>query len=277
MKVVITGASGYIGRHVVDEFVNKGHEVVAVDIRNTGINPKAQFIDESIFDDDPKICEKLGNPELCVHMAWQDGFVHNAPSHMENLSAHCRFLRYMIEGGCKNIAVMSSMHEIGFWEGVIDENTPCKPLSLYGIAKNAIREALFLYAKDKDVNIYWLRGFYILGDDLNNHSIFTKILQAANEGKKTFPFTTGTAKYDFITVDEMSNQICAVTTQDKYTGIINICSGEPVALKDKVEEFIREKNLDISLEYGVFPTRPYDSKIIYGDNTIIKAVMADGH
>lgn len=275
MKVVITGASGYIGRHVVDEFINKGHEVVAVDIRNNGITPKAEYICESIFDDDPDIYSKLGSPELCVHLAWQDGFVHNATSHIELLSAHFRFLRYMIDGGCKNISVMSSMHEIGFWEGKVDENTPCNPLSLYGIAKNAIRESLFLYAKDKDVNIFWLRGFYILGDDYNNHSIFTKILQASDEGKKTFPFTTGLTKYDFISVNEMAEQICAASTQNEYTGIINICSGEPVTLKDKVEEFIKDRNLDIKLEYGVFPTRPYDSQIIYGDNTIIKAIMAD--
>ena len=168
---------------------------------------------------------------------------------------------------------MGTMHEVGFWEGVIDENTPCNPLSQYGIAKNALRQSLLLYAKDKEVNIYWLRAYYILGDDLKNHWIFTKLMQAAQEGKHEFPFTTGKNKYDFIEVDELAGQIAKAGTQDNYTGIINVCSGNPVSLADRVEQFIKERKLNIKLAYGAFPDRPYDSKIVYGDNTIIKAIM----
>lgn len=68
-------------------------------------------------------------------MAWQDGFAHNAPSHMLNLSKHYEFITNLVEGGCRQIAVMGSMHEVGYWEGKIDEGTPCNPLSMYGIAK----------------------------------------------------------------------------------------------------------------------------------------------
>ena len=168
---------------------------------------------------------------------------------------------------------MGTLHEIGFYEGKIDENTPCNPLSQYGIAKNALRQALLTYTKDKDVNIFWLRAYYILGDDKKNNSIFAKLLAAAEAGKKEFPFTTGKAKYDFIQVDELAKQIVAASTQDKYTGIINVCSGKPVSLGDRVEQFIKEKGLDISLQYGVFPERPYDSKIEYADKTIISKIM----
>ncbi len=62
---------------------------------------------------------------------------------------------------------------------------------MYGIAKNSLRQAISLFVKDKEVRLKWLRAYYILGDDLNNNSIFSKILKANNEGKKTFPFTTG--------------------------------------------------------------------------------------
>lgn len=104
-----------------------------------------------------------------------------------------------------------------------------------------MRQALLTYTKDKDVNIFWLRAYYILGDDKKNNSIFAKLLAAAEAGKKEFPFTTGKAKYDFIQVDELAKQIVAASTQDKYTGIINVCSGKPVSLGDRVEQFIKEK------------------------------------
>ena len=94
-----------------------------------------------------------------------------------------------------------------------------------------------------------------------------------SEGKKEFPFTTGTNKYDFITVQELAKQIAAAVTQDKIQGIINVCSGTPVSLKDMVETFIAERNLDIRLIYGAFPERPYDSKIVYGDNSKIKEIL----
>jgi len=132
---------------------------------------------------------------------------------------------------------------------------------------------MLVYTQQKGCIIQWLRGYYILGDDRHNNSIFCKLLIAAEEGKKTFPFTTGKNKYDFIQVDELANQISSVVMQQKVTGIINCCTGNPMSLADRVEQFIKDNNLDIKLEYGAFPDRPYDSPCEYGDATKIKLIM----
>jgi len=273
MKVLVTGAAGYMGRHVVKELLNHGHNVFAADLNHKEISGDAKIIDVDIFSGEKSIYKLVGEPELCIHLAWQDGFIHNSPKHMENVSKHFTFLKNMINGGCKNIAVMGTMHEIGFYEGEVDDTTPCNPLSLYGVAKNALRQSLILTTQNTDANLYWLRAYYILGDDRRNCSIFTKLLQAAEDGKEKFPFTTGTNRYDFINIVELAQQIVAASTQTEITGIINVCSGKPVALKDKVEAFIKENNLNIQLEYGAFPERPYDSKIIYGNNDKIMEIM----
>jgi dTDP-6-deoxy-L-talose 4-dehydrogenase (NAD+) len=274
MKVLVTGANGYIGRHVVKALLDKGADVTACDIVTGDVDERAERKSLNLFElPEGNVFEQLGSPDVCLHMAWRNGFVHNAPTQVGDLSAHYQFLTAMIDGGLKHLAVMGTMHEVGYWEGAIDENTPCNPISMYGIAKDALRRAMMLCTQQKGIILQWLRAYYILGDDKRNNSIFCKLLLAAEEGKKTFPFTTGKNKYDFITVDELANQLSAAVMQKEVTGIINCCTGKPMSLADRVEQFIKEHNLDIKLEYGAFPDRPYDSPCEYGNPDKITIIL----
>lgn len=275
MKVLVTGANGYIGSHVVKTLIDKGCEVIACDVRTDSIDSRATIKLVDLFVDDcHDIYQRLGEPDVCLHLAWRNGFVHNADTQMGDLSAHYHFLTSLIQQGLKQLTVMSSMHEVGYWEGMIDEKTPCNPMSQYGIAKNALRQSLTLFCEQNNVILQWLRGFYIIGDDSKNHSIFTKLCQAEAEGKTTFPFTSGKTKYDFISIQDLADQISAVVMQKKINGIINCCSGKPVTLADQVESYIKEHGFKIRLEYGVFPDRAYDSPIIYGDNRKIQEILS---
>ena len=274
--VLVTGAGGYIGRHVVRALCDRGADVIAADFRTDGIDERAKPVVYDIFNGSKEIFSELGRPDACLHMAWKDGFVHNSDAHMGCLSSHYTFLRDMIEGGLKQVAVMGTMHEVGYWEGAIDENTPCNPISMYGVAKDALRRSAFLMVKDKDVCLQWLRAYYIYGDDKRAVSIFGKLMQAAEEGKQTFPFTSGKNKYDFIHVDELSRQIAASVMQTEVDGIINCCTGEPMSLAEKVESFIREHGYTIRLAYGAYPDRPYDSPGVWGDAAKIQRIMGIG-
>lgn len=276
MKVLVTGANGYIGRHVVQNLILNGHEVIACDIKFSEEDKLENVIykEFNIFNlPDGNLWEDLGSPDVCIHMAWRNGFQHNATTHIGDLSYHYNFLIRLMEDGLNHISVMGSMHEVGYWEGAIDEYTPCNPISMYAIAKDVLRKALMLYCDQNNLILQWLRCYYILGDDKKNNSIFCKLLTAAESGKKSFPFTSGKNKYDFIDVKDLSKMIVAASIQNEITGIINCCTGNPVSLADKVNEFIKKNKLDIELEYGAFPDRPYDSPCIYGDTKKIKAIM----
>ena len=273
-KVLVTGANGYIGRHVVKALLDRGANVIACDIKIDEIDERADRRSLNLFElPEGNIFELLDSPDVCLHMAWRNGFVHNSPTQIGDLSDHYKFLTAIIDGGLKQLAVMGTMHEVGYWEGAIDEKTPCNPISMYGIAKDALRRAMTLYTQQKGCILQWLRAYYILGDDKHNNSIFCKLLLAAEDGKKTFPFTTGKNQYDFITVEELANQLSASVLQSEVTGIINCCTGIPMSLADRVEQFIKDHQLDIVLEYGAFPDRPYDSPCEYGDATKIKSIM----
>lgn len=271
--VLVTGANGYIGRYVVKQLLDLGCEVLASDFSFDGVDERAKRVEYPIFSGDTDIYDKMGRPDACIHMAWRNGFMHNDDSHIEDLPNHFMFIKNMISGGLQQIAVMGTMHEVGYWEGAITEDTPCRPQSLYGVAKNALRQALFSLPQADQICIQWLRAFYILGDDLHNNSVFSKIVKMEQEGAETFPFTSGKNLYDFITVEDLAYQIAQVLNQNDVCGIINCCTGKPVSLADKVEEFIRENHFSIRPEYGAFPDRPYDSPGTWGDPSKINKIL----
>ncbi len=273
MKILVTGAGGYIGSHVVKQLCDMGAEVLAVDFRLDHVDKRAKKVREDIFSGDIDIFQKFECPDVCLHMAWRDGFVHNSDAHVGDLSKHYIFLNNMVKGGLKQLAVMGTMHEVGYWEGAIDEDTPCNPISMYGIAKDALRRSLSLWAKEKKVCIQWLRAYYIYGDDARNHSIFTKICEAAENGQTSFPLNSGKNKYDFITVDELAKQIASCVMQKEVNGIINCCTGRAVSLAQQVEKFIQDHHFNIKLNYGAFPDREYDSPAVWGDTTKIQKIL----
>lgn len=150
---------------------------------------------------------------------------------------------------------------------------PCNPTTPYGISKNALRSLTFMLAKQQNVSAQWFRGYYIVGNSKFGSSIFSKVTAANEEGKTEFPFTMGQNQFDFIDYTEFCNQVAAATGQDKVNGIINICSGKPEKLADRVERFIKESGYNIRLKYGEFPDRPYDSKAVWGDNSKINEIL----
>jgi cpsJ len=272
-KILVTGANGYIGKNVVKFLLDSDYEVTAIDINFDRIDERAKKVNIDIFNDAEDIVHHIDGIDTCIHLAWRNGFVHNSITHLQDISSHYEFLEKLSKNGVKNINVIGTMHEIGYWEGEVDENTETNPISFYGIAKNSLRQSLNILEKQNKILLKWLRVYYIQGDDRNNNSIFSKILLKEEEKIERFPFTTGVNKYDFINIDELSEMIAKASIQKEITGIINCCSGKAVSLKEKVEEFLQNNNLKIKLEYGVFPEREYDSPEIWGNNEKIKKIL----
>lgn len=268
MKIAVTGASGYIGRRVVESLLAHGHEVTAV-IRNKNTSDflaKSNIVETDIFSLETHDYEKiLGDSDCLIHLAWESGFNHDDPSHINNVLKHFDFLKGVYEyANVGQLCIAGTVHEVGYHVGAVDANTPCNPKNPYGIAKNFLRNAMFDFASKKEgLILQWLRFYYILGDDEYNNSIFSKILLAENEGRKKFPLNSGQMLYDFIDIHELAEQIRGCM-EEKKSGILNCCSGKPMSLKSRVERFINQKNLKIQPEYNVFPERPYDSIAIWG-------------
>ena len=273
MKILVTGANGYLGQGIIKRILNCGHKVIATDFSLQNVDKNAKGVACNLFEVTSPY-QFFDQPDILLHLAWRDGFVHYSDAHIEDLPKHYKFIKSMAEGGVKQISVMGSMHEVGFFEGSINENTPCHPITPYGIGKNALRELTQMVCNQNNIVFQWLRGYYIVGNTSSGNSIFSKISAAAEEGKTEFPFTKGQNQYDFLEYDKFCEQIAATISQHEVNGIINICSGYPEKLSDRVERFIKENNFKLKLNYGAFPDRPYDSKAIWGDSSKIEKIMS---
>ncbi len=272
-RVLVTGGNGFIGRYVVKTLLDSGFEVTVSTLNTEGVDSRAKITNIPIFCGDPQIFKKVGSPDICIHLAWKEGFNHNSYTNIENLPNHIRFCNDMMQGGLKILSCIGTMHEVGYWEGPVGERTPCNPLTQYGVAKNAMRQSLMIAQKNSECTLNWLRGYYIESTDTRSNSIFSKIVQAEEAGKKTFPFNSGKNLYDFLKIEEFTDYLCMASTQSKVSGIIEVCSGKPQSLSDRIEQFISDNNLDIKLNYGTFPDRPYDSPGIWGDTEKLNQIM----
>ncbi|WP_022776081.1 NAD-dependent epimerase/dehydratase family protein [Butyrivibrio sp. AE2015] len=273
MKVLVTGANGYLGQGIVKHLLDLGIHVVAADFSIDHVDDRADKKACDLFSISSDPYHYFGEPDVLLHLAWRDGFVHYSDAHINDLPKHYNFIKSFSESDVKQIAVMGSMHEIGFFEGCIKEDTECNPTTPYGISKNALRELTAMFCKQKNKKFQWMRGYYIVGNSKYGSSIFSKITAAEIEGKKEFPFTLGQNQFDFIDYEDFCEQVARATVQDEVLGVINICSGHPEKLADRVERFIVENNYKIKLKYGAFPDRPYDSKAVWGDNSKIQEIM----
>ena len=273
MKILVTGANGYLGQGIVKQLLDDGLEVIATDLKTDYVDLRAKTVDADLFSiEDPYVF--FGSPDAILHLAWRNGFSHNDISHIIDLPKHFLFIEKMVNSGLKKVSIMGTMHEIGFYEGVIDENTSCNPINFYGISKNALRCFIETMVKNRDIVFQWLRGFYIVGNSTFGNSIFSKITKASSDGIKEFPFNSGKNKYDFLDYEDFCLRTASAVEQNQITGIINICSGIPLELSTRVEQFITDNNLKITLQYGKFPDRPYDSKAIWGDSKKINQIMS---
>lgn len=275
MKIAMTGASGFIGRHVLTDLLKQGVEIVAV-TRGTlpaELSRVVRTVKVDISRPIPNCFEKIGCPEILIHLAWDGLPNYKSLHHFETeLPRQYHFLKTMVESGLPSLLVTGTCFEYGKQSGSLSEEMLAKPNNPYGYAKNALRLQLEFLQSTNPFSLTWARLFYMYGQGQSNTSLFTKLKEAVVRGDKVFNMSGGEQLRDYLPVGEIARQIVRLAMLKRNIGVVNICSGEPVSVRKLVERWLHENNWKIELNLGHYPYPDYEPMAFWGDSSRIDSI-----
>jgi nucleoside-diphosphate-sugar epimerase len=274
MKVAVTGAAGFIGRHVLAELETKLVETLALvrpSKENACGNYKCTFVQFDLHNAPYNAYDLLGRPDVLIHLAWSDLSNVNSLHHFEQeLPAQYRFLKNFIESGLQTLVVAGSCFEYGMHTGLLSENIDPQPCTAYGFAKNALRCQLEYLKTECQFNFVWARLFYLYGEGQSESSLLPKIKSAVARGDQLFNMSSGEQLRDYLPVAIAAKYLVSLALAEKDNGIVNVCSGIPISIRELVEGWIKKNGWAIRLNLGYYPDRDYEPKDFWGDPNKIK-------
>lgn len=279
MKVLVTGATGFIGKYVVEELLRSNYEVIASS-KTVEEGRACEWLErtEFIACDLNIIRENYFNffkkPDLLIHLAWENLPNYKGLFHLEkNLFSNYCFIKNMVEHGLKDVAVTGTCLEYGMQSGALSEDMESKPDNPYSLAKDTLRKFLEQLQKIFKYDLKWIRLFYMYGKGQSPHSILSQLQQALDNGDAEFNMSGGEQVRDYLPVEKVAEYIVKISTQRRVTGIINCCGGVGITIKDLVEGYLRQKGKHIRLNLGYYPYPDYEPMVFWGDNVKSKKIL----
>lgn len=280
MKILVTGASGFIGQHVVRELLKlTGVEITATtrDLNRASsldFFHKVNFVEVDLGANEQDFFQKLGSPDRMIHLAWSGLPNYKDSFHLEkNLPDNWSFISQMIQAGLSNLTVVGTCFEYGMIEGELNESMETFPSNPYGQAKDLLRKKIEDFSQVNHFSWKWLRLFYMYGNGQAASSIISQIDNAVLKGEKIFNMSGGEQVRDYLPVTTVANYIVQCALQDEIQGIINCCSGKPTKLIDFVSNYLKEKNYTITLNRGFYPYPDYEPMSFWGNHARLQEVL----
>lgn len=277
MKVAVTGATGFIGRHVLAELESRSVEAVALLRPGSGGYPWTSRCRVVAFDLNsvpPNSFDLLGRPDILIHLAWSGLPNYYSLHHFEQeLPKQYLFLKGLIESGLKTVVIAGTCFEYGMRSGQLNENIAPQPILPYGFAKNALRCQLEYLKRSHPFQLTWARLFYLFGEGQAKSSLFPQIKEAAERGNKFFNMSCGEQLRDYLPVDEAARHLVSLALAKRDNGIVNICSGIPISVRRLVEEWIKENRWTIQPNLGHYMYPDYEPMAFWGERKKLTSLL----
>lgn len=256
MNIWVTGARGFIGRHVVEQAVLAGHEVSAI------VRPSAPPFDGpggagvtsiAVGLDDPlavrRAIERTA-PDAIVHLAWyarpQD-YLESADN-VDSLTVTLAFARAVLAAGCRRMVGVGTCLEYADLPRSRSEDDALDPQSLYARCKHAAQLVLGEVFERSGGALTWARLFHVHGPGENAARLVPALAAALREGR-SFALSPGQQLRDHLDVRDVASALVHLAGWESR-GPVNVCSGTPVTLKAVMETVAREVGSSAPLQFG---------------------------
>ena len=280
MHILVTGASGFVGQHVVRALLARGHRVTASATRAERfdqINWRDQVtvVPYTLAPqaDEQNLFTYFGQPDALLHLAWQGLPNYKASFHLDhNLFPQYHFLKNLTTNGLVNITVTGTCFEYGMQSGCLSEDAPTYPANAYALAKDSLRRFLETLQTGQPFSLKWARLFYMYGPGQSPNSLLPLLERAVAAGEPVFNMSGGEQLRDYLPVETVATYLCQIAEQTQIMGAINCCSGQPISVRRLVEDHVKKLTAQIGLNLGYYPYPDYEPMAFWGDNTKLKKI-----
>lgn len=279
MNVLVTGAAGFVGSHVVTALLSRGHQVTAVDrdearASNTSWFERCRFVACDIHEPLTNLGKFFGEADAVIHLAWPGLPNYKELFHYEvNLWADYRFIKSLVRDGYSQVLVTGTCLEYGMQSGPLRENLPTLPTIPYALAKDTLHRFLMMLKEETPFTLQWARLFYMYGAGQNPRSLLAQLDKAIEQGDEVFNMSGGEQIRDYLLIERIAEYLAVIVERQDFDGTVNVCSGKPVTVRELVESHIAQRNAHIRLNPGYYPYPDYEPMAFWGDASQLRALV----
>ncbi len=280
MRILLTGATGFLGSHIAEHLTRKGHELILTKRNKSSLGNCQSFLsnviwvntDENLWED--KVIHF--NPEIIIHAAW-NGVAASERDHWQDQLTNIDFMYQLLKiaGKCRisKFISLGSQAEYGQIEGKVSEGHPLNPTGPYGAVKLAVSELLKVFCEENSIDWYWLRVFSVFGEKENEKWLIPSVVKNMLSGASEMDFTLGEQKYAYLYAEDFAEAITKVVIKKASSGIYNLSSDYLISLKKLIGMIKEDINPDFVLNFGRIPYRKNQSMHIEGDMSKFNSVF----
>lgn len=283
MKILLTGATGFIGSNIAKTLMEKGYEVYATHRTSSSFEKclpfkeKIHWINTDSCDWKEQIIEI--NPEQLIHTAWggmEAEDRNNWDIQIRNFWLSKEYFDLAKKCGVKKVIALGSQAEYGKYGFPVNEATAPMPNDAYGAIKTLTANYLRNLFENTEAHWYWIRIFSIFGENENSNwlipSVISKLIKL-----EPIPLTPCEQQYNYLYIEDFLSQFLSVIqSPENKSGIYNLCHSELIALKDLLLKIVNLMGVSQKLlQFGAIPYRSGQNMLIVGDNSKFRNCFAN--
>jgi dTDP-6-deoxy-L-talose 4-dehydrogenase (NAD+) len=269
--VLLTGATGFVGRQILRALTAQGASVRTVIREGTvdklkGVDSIEKLVTtpDLFAETSAWWAEACCRVDTIIHAAWYvepPAYLYS-PKNLDCLAGTLQLAKGAAAAGIRRFIGVGTCFEYDLTEGPLHTKTPLRPLTPYAGAKAAAFMALSQWFPQQGVEFAWCRLFYLYGENENDQR-FVSYLRAKLAAGEPAELTSGRQVRDFLDVREAGRMIVDAALGSEQ-GPVNICSGAPISVKQLAEQIADEFGRRDLLLFGARPDNPIDPPSIVG-------------